>query len=81
MLHPLDSSEHKQCGLRNILYSNIRRTRRIVGGRESVPNSWPWMVALFYNQTKLGCGGSIINPSWIITAAHCFSECTKLLFS
>lgn len=63
------------CGRRNQLYPypNIRRSRRIVGGLESVPNSWPWMVALFFNGTKLGCGGSIIKASWVITAAHCFN--------
>ncbi|KAJ7389104.1 hypothetical protein OS493_033426 [Desmophyllum pertusum] len=67
------------CGRRSRLYSSsdIRRSRRIVGGYESVPNSWPWMVALFFNGTKLGCGGTIIKPSWIATAAHCFSKHTS----
>ena len=68
------------CGRRFGLYSSIRRSRRIVGGRESVPNSWPWMVVLFFNQTKLSCGGSIIKSSWVITAAHCFSKPIKNYF-
>ncbi|KAL9981487.1 hypothetical protein ACROYT_G010194 [Oculina patagonica] len=65
------------CGRRSGLYPNVRRLRRIVGGHESKPNSWPWMVALFFNGTKLGCGGTIIKPSWIVTAAHCFSDRTS----
>lgn len=67
------------CGLRFSLYrkQSTRRSRRVVGGRQSVANSWPWMVALFFNKTNFRCGGSIIKPSWIITAAHCFSDSTS----
>lgn len=75
--HCKSASVSGDCGKRTLLYENLRRLRRIVGGRESVPNSWPWMVALFFNGTKLACGGTIIKPSWIVTAAHCFSERTS----
>mgnify|MGYP001799723328 CR=1 FL=1 len=44
----------------------------MVGGRESQPNSWPWMADLLINGTKHYCGGSIINQKWILTSAHCF---------
>ncbi|XP_074636981.1 serine protease hepsin-like isoform X1 [Acropora palmata] len=65
------------CGKRHVLYPFMRRSRRIVGGLESVPNSWPWMIALFFNGTRLGCGGSIIKSSWVVTAAHCFNDLTS----
>ncbi|XP_063423148.1 suppressor of tumorigenicity 14 protein homolog [Mytilus trossulus] len=44
---------------------------RVVGGREAIPNSWPWQVSLRYNGGHT-CGGSVIHPQWILTASHCF---------
>ncbi|TRY56322.1 hypothetical protein DNTS_031855 [Danionella cerebrum] len=47
---------------------------RIVGG--TTVNSkgvWPWQVSLQYSGRHL-CGGSIITPQWILTAAHCVNE-------
>ncbi|XP_075438994.1 chymotrypsinogen B-like [Ascaphus truei] len=44
---------------------------RIVNGQNAVSGSWPWQVSL-QNQTGFHfCGGSLINPNWIISAAHC----------
>ena len=44
---------------------------RIIGGQEAWAGSWPWQVALRY-ATMPACGGAVIRPSWVITAAHCF---------
>jgi len=38
---------------------------RISGGANESQGSWPWMVHIG------NCGGSLIRPDWVITAAHC----------
>lgn len=53
-----------ECGSRP-LYNT-----RIVGGNVSRPGQFPWQVSLHFKSEHL-CGGSIITPHWILTAAHC----------
>ena len=48
---------------------------RIIGGTESVPHSWPWMVALHHDDaSRPRCAGSIISDRWILTTAHCMDQ-------
>ncbi|MEZ4614965.1 MAG: trypsin-like serine protease [Caldilineaceae bacterium] len=48
----------------------------IRGGHESEPDAWPWQVALVYSYSDDAyygqfCGGTLIAPEWVLTAAHC----------
>jgi len=50
---------------------------RIVGGEEATPHSYPWMAALFVDDTWF-CGGTLISDEWVLTAAHCAKDATEM---
>lgn len=50
-----------------------RVTPSVVGGSETVPYSRPYQVALLMNGRQ-GCGGTLISPDWVLTAAHCLDS-------
>ncbi|MCW5844678.1 MAG: trypsin-like serine protease [Caldilinea sp.] len=41
----------------------------IVGGQEATPGEYPWQAYLEIG--PYGCGGALIAPQWVLTAAHC----------
>jgi secreted trypsin-like serine protease len=48
--------------------------RKIIGGSGTNIESVPWQVAISFvadPTDHIWCGGSIISPDWILTAAHC----------
>ena len=48
----------------------VSGSQKIVGGEEAVPHSWNWIARMQFHGYG-GCGGSILNSEWILTAAHC----------
>jgi len=57
----------KECGKQK--YQPLGQ--RIVGGTLANPNSWPWQILLFGAGSQ--CGGSLIHPQYVLTAAHCIT--------
>ncbi|CBY30904.1 unnamed protein product [Oikopleura dioica] len=60
---------------------STNRGHRIFNGAEVDPNSWPWIVNMFFqteNQMEQGgasiSGGTIVHSNWVLTAAHCCED-------
>uniref|UniRef100_A0A8D0FVC1 Acrosin n=1 Tax=Strix occidentalis caurina TaxID=311401 RepID=A0A8D0FVC1_STROC len=61
------------CGLRPM--AALPGTSHVVGGTDAQPGAWPWIVSIqdpWRRGTGHICGGSLISPQWVLTAAHCF---------
>jgi len=70
--NPVPSNQDCSCGIENT-------GGRIIGGSETVPHRYPWMVALVQpNQpTRQFCGGTLISDRHVLTAAHCFDQTSE----
>lgn len=66
---------HPKCGIRNF---NVLQPR--ITGEEKAENmEFPWMVVVLKKAPKskyydYQCGGSLIHPSVVLTAAHCVAQ-------
>ncbi|CAG2170704.1 unnamed protein product, partial [Oppiella nova] len=78
----LVTQSQMRCGLA----VNMTRmlSTRIVGGVDVSISDYPWQVSLqrwspYFGSTHF-CGGSLIHPKWVMTAAHCLEWLSPFLF-
>lgn len=73
-----NGEENIECGQATVL----NRFRRIIGGSQVHPHTWPWLVSirLKINSSEHQCGGSLIDDEFVLTASHCLSAVIRAAF-
>ena len=55
-------------------------TPNVIGGSEVSPeNAYPWVASLQFNGHHY-CGGTLIAPQWVLTAAHCWVDTYGIVY-
>lgn len=57
------------CGTRR--NKTTKNSVRIVGGTQVEEGEWPWQASLQWDGIHR-CGATLINSTWLVSAAHCF---------
>ncbi|XP_065647008.1 chymotrypsinogen B [Hydra vulgaris] len=46
---------------------------RVINGVNAAKGAWPWQILIRF-MDEPHCGGTIISPFWVLTAAHCVAD-------
>jgi len=69
----ITSADRENCG--------VAPTSRVIHGQTAKANAWPWMVRLvtteLFEKNFIECGGTLIHPQYVLTAAHCLEYYKK----
>ncbi|CAJ1364916.1 unnamed protein product [Effrenium voratum] len=71
------SGNQGSCGLKGEDTTPLRFSRngvngpKIVNGQDASHCEWRWQVSLRYSSGFHFCGGALISPKWVMSAAHC----------
>uniref|UniRef100_A0A3Q3QH61 Suppressor of tumorigenicity 14 protein homolog n=1 Tax=Monopterus albus TaxID=43700 RepID=A0A3Q3QH61_MONAL len=71
-----DGSDEENCDC-----GKTMKMPRIVGGQNAEEGEYPWQVSLHVKNYGHVCGASVISPTWLVTAAHCVQDDSKIKYS
>jgi secreted trypsin-like serine protease len=58
-----------------LMAGGVSAESRIIGGVDAKERAFPWMVSLQNKFTgEHFCGATVIDPYWVMSAAHCYSD-------
>ncbi|XP_053669192.1 CLIP domain-containing serine protease B4-like [Anopheles marshallii] len=59
-------------------HCGMQMSDRVIGGKDTKINEFPWTALIEFRKLDgsfgFGCGGSLINERYIVTAAHCIER-------
>ena len=55
----------------DVIDTNHDDPGRIIGGTDVPINTYPWFATSLYGNSWGGCGGMLVAPEYVLTAAHC----------
>ncbi|KAG7478642.1 transmembrane protease serine 13-like [Solea senegalensis] len=65
--------DQKTVSLQCVDCGKQQSTSRIIGGSVAKTGQWPWQMTLHFRGSHV-CGGVLISPDYVLTAAHCFPK-------